>query len=108
MQFTQEEQKIIDLFKVGFSKIPNTVASVHASVDSSPDFQEIEQAGKKALRPLFYVLLWEEFDDDWALFYIILKILGEDAPKIPNDKKGRHREIKDILIKFGREKGYLS
>lgn len=106
--FTVQERDVLSLFEKGSPKAQRLLSNISKIVAGVPEFIQIQQMGTVTIRPLLHLLQRDTHANDWEIIYMLFTVLENQAPNIPEDKSGRLREIKDILIQFGKDRNYIS
>ena len=79
--------------------------SASHSIKRNPLYGEIKFVGKNAL-PLLFRAIQNEDPGIWTWFVLVCEILGE-GPQIPDEDRGRLKQVRGHYVRFGQEKGYL-
>ena len=74
---------------------------------SHPSYQAILALGEKAL-PFLMEDIKRERNCVWGCISLVFEIVGrENGPVIPEKERGRYGPIRKIVLRWGRDKGYL-
>ncbi len=98
------EDRVIEIMRIG-AEVPSFHSNLVKIVETNPQYSFIDDLGEAAL-PGLRKLLAEDFDDHLVVVYLLGKH-ESNQPDIPEESRGRVKQLRQIWLEFFREKNFV-